>query len=189
MNVKLSSFLISIVVLFGLLGVSHEEQLSLDYYNSTCPQALDIVREVTWRHVAQNFSLAAPLLRLHFQDCFVRVIQVFLSLYNSCSYLLNFVFLYMISTHIYQLEVVVLQILQLKKKKNLSCNYFYKTHEINVLFFFFFFFLILQNIIGHICIIPLKFKMCNILHITFILNYIYVFCITKVCLMNYVLGL
>ena len=85
MNVKLSSFLSSIVVLFGLLGVSHEEQLSLDYYNSTCPQALDIMREVTWRHVAQKFSLAAPLLRLHFQDCFVRVIHVFLSLYNSCS--------------------------------------------------------------------------------------------------------
>ncbi|KAM3707553.1 hypothetical protein ACB098_02G035200 [Castanea mollissima] len=72
MNVKLSSFLISIAVLFGFLGVSHGGKLSLDYYKDTCPQALDIVREVTWKHVEQDLTVAAPLLRLHFHDCFIR---------------------------------------------------------------------------------------------------------------------
>uniref|UniRef100_A0A7N2LWU1 Peroxidase n=1 Tax=Quercus lobata TaxID=97700 RepID=A0A7N2LWU1_QUELO len=72
MNVKLSSFLVSIAVLFGLLGVSNGGKLSLDYYKDTCPQALDIVREVTWKHVEQDLTVAAPLLRLHFHDCFIR---------------------------------------------------------------------------------------------------------------------
>ena len=101
---KLSSFLISIAVLFGLLGVSHGGKLSLDYYKDTCPQALDIVREVTWKHVEQDLTVAAPLLRLHFHDCFIRVIHVFL--------------LYIIHAQIYLYSLLSYIVKKKKKTKN-----------------------------------------------------------------------
>ena len=41
----------------------------------------DIVKEVTWKYVAQDLTLAATLLKLHCQDCFVRVIHACLSIY------------------------------------------------------------------------------------------------------------
>ena len=111
MNVKLSSFLVSIAVLFGLLGVSNGGKLSLDYYKDTCPQALDIVREVTWKHVEQDLTVAAPLLRLHFHDCFIRVIHVFLLYIIHAQ-----IYLYDKSWHIFKYVLVLLS--YIVKKKN-----------------------------------------------------------------------
>uniref|UniRef100_A0A2N9EU85 peroxidase n=1 Tax=Fagus sylvatica TaxID=28930 RepID=A0A2N9EU85_FAGSY len=71
MNISLSSLLIVIAV-FAILGASHGGPLRQDYYRDSCPYVEDIVREVTWKHVAQDLTVAAPLLRLHFHDCFVR---------------------------------------------------------------------------------------------------------------------
>lgn len=91
MNAKLSFLLITTAILaLGLLGVCHGGPLKQNYYKHTCPQALKIVRKVTWKHVAQDLTVAAPLLRLHFHDCFVRVILVSLrnsSLANIVSYI------------------------------------------------------------------------------------------------------
>ncbi|EPS63360.1 hypothetical protein M569_11425 [Genlisea aurea] len=47
--------------------------LSLDYYIETCPSVEEIVRSETERIMSIAPTLAAPLLRLHFHDCFVRV--------------------------------------------------------------------------------------------------------------------
>ena len=74
MNISLSSLLI-IIAVFAILGASHGGPLRQDYYRDSCPYVEDIVREVTWKHVAQDLTVAAPLLRLHFHDCFVRVIS------------------------------------------------------------------------------------------------------------------
>lgn len=47
--------------------------LRVDYYSSTCPNVEAIVLEEMTRALRLAPSLAAPLLRLHFHDCFVRV--------------------------------------------------------------------------------------------------------------------
>ena len=47
--------------------------LKLGFYSSTCPRAEIIVRETVAKYMSKAPSLAAPLLRTHFHDCFVRV--------------------------------------------------------------------------------------------------------------------
>lgn len=44
----------------------------MKYYHKSCDSVNDIVRDITWRKVAENPSFAAKLLRLHYHDCFVR---------------------------------------------------------------------------------------------------------------------
>ena len=48
-------------------------QLEIGFYSKTCPDAEKIVREEMAKIIAAAPSLAGPLLRLHFHDCFVRV--------------------------------------------------------------------------------------------------------------------
>ncbi|EAZ01004.1 hypothetical protein OsI_23038 [Oryza sativa Indica Group] len=48
------------------------DQPRVDYYSETCPNVEAIVREEMERIIAAAPSLAGPLLRLHFHDCFVR---------------------------------------------------------------------------------------------------------------------
>ncbi|CAM0913519.1 unnamed protein product [Alopecurus aequalis] len=47
-------------------------QLEIGFYSKTCPQVEEIVREEMVKIIAAAPSLAGPLLRLHFHDCFVR---------------------------------------------------------------------------------------------------------------------
>ncbi|KAJ3687020.1 hypothetical protein LUZ61_016184 [Rhynchospora tenuis] len=63
--------LISIVPYFLLLS-STRAQLSVDYYSKTCPNAEEIVRKEMIQILKVAPSLAAPFLRIHFHDCFVR---------------------------------------------------------------------------------------------------------------------
>jgi hypothetical protein len=48
-------------------------QLVEGYKNKTCPNVEAIVREEMEKIISAAPSLAGPLLRLHFHDCFVRV--------------------------------------------------------------------------------------------------------------------
>lgn len=44
------------------------------FYDHSCPQAQEIVKSIVAKHVAKETRMAASLLRLHFHDCFVKVI-------------------------------------------------------------------------------------------------------------------
>lgn len=47
--------------------------LKLRFYDESCPKAEKIIFDYVKEHIHHAPSLAAPLLRMHFHDCFVRV--------------------------------------------------------------------------------------------------------------------
>ncbi|XP_076926451.1 peroxidase 27-like [Bidens hawaiensis] len=55
-----------------ILSVANGKGLKLGFYKKTCPKAEAIVKRTTANYISRAPSLAAPLLRLHFHDCFVR---------------------------------------------------------------------------------------------------------------------
>ncbi|KAJ3702828.1 hypothetical protein LUZ61_006533 [Rhynchospora tenuis] len=63
--------LITMVPCFILFRTTRA-QLSVDYYSKTCPNVEDIVRKEMIQILSVAPSLAAPFLRMHFHDCFVR---------------------------------------------------------------------------------------------------------------------
>ncbi|GMH11036.1 hypothetical protein Nepgr_012877 [Nepenthes gracilis] len=56
----------------GLVISTASAQLKLDYYAKSCPRAETIVQNFVSKHIPNAPSLASPLLRMHFHDCFVR---------------------------------------------------------------------------------------------------------------------
>ncbi|KAK6921839.1 hem peroxidase [Dillenia turbinata] len=77
-SLHLSSFLLQTLSLLLMLpsfsfGIySSDPLLSLDYYKSTCPNVLEIVRKEVECAVLSDPRNAAFFVRLHFHDCFVQ---------------------------------------------------------------------------------------------------------------------
>lgn len=63
---------VAITVLIGMFG-SSEAQLQMNFYAKSCPNAEKIISDYIQKHIHNGPSLAAPLIRMHFHDCFVRV--------------------------------------------------------------------------------------------------------------------
>ena len=63
-------FLASLLVFSLFYGAN---ALSLDYYAKTCPKAEEAVTEAVKKATANDRTVPAALLRMHFHDCFVRV--------------------------------------------------------------------------------------------------------------------
>ena len=65
-----------LVLLLAAVAPVHgydKPRLRVGFYKHSCPDAEAIVREVVTKAVEDDLTVMAPLLRLHFHDCFVRV--------------------------------------------------------------------------------------------------------------------
>lgn len=66
------SYIISINVILSLFTYANSQNLELGFYNKSCPKAEKIISDFVKDHISNAPSLASPLLRMHFHDCFVR---------------------------------------------------------------------------------------------------------------------
>ncbi|EYU28923.1 hypothetical protein ABFS82_12G084700 [Erythranthe guttata] len=68
----LHGLILAICTSLSILHASEGPTLTLDYYKSTCPTILEIVRKEMECAVLSDPRNAALILRLHFHDCFVQ---------------------------------------------------------------------------------------------------------------------
>ncbi|XP_042391198.1 peroxidase 64-like [Zingiber officinale] len=61
-----------LLILFTISLVVSGNALCIDYYAKTCPDAELAVTEVVKKAIANDNTVPAALLRLHFHDCFIR---------------------------------------------------------------------------------------------------------------------
>ncbi|PIA55872.1 hypothetical protein AQUCO_00700296v1 [Aquilegia coerulea] len=86
MAVSMTTFMLFSVLVFAPLCLSHKSNggyLYPQYYDHSCPKALEIVKSVVAKAVAKETRMAASLLRLHFHDCFVKGCDASVLLDNS----------------------------------------------------------------------------------------------------------
>ncbi|KAG5607176.1 hypothetical protein H5410_028668 [Solanum commersonii] len=67
---NISFLLVLVIVPFVLIGMS-SAQLTSNFYNSSCPNILSIIKTAVNSAIAKESRMGASLLRLHFHDCFV----------------------------------------------------------------------------------------------------------------------
>ncbi|MED6211498.1 NAD(+) salvage pathway protein [Stylosanthes scabra] len=64
------SFIVSALV-FAIVASNGLSELTADYYENSCPNALSTIKSVVEAAVQKERRMGASLLRLHFHDCFV----------------------------------------------------------------------------------------------------------------------
>lgn len=72
-NMRAKCLVIVCVIVCSLCCVKSD--LELGFYDNSCPNAEKIIQDYVKKHIANAPSFAAALLRMHFHDCFVRVIS------------------------------------------------------------------------------------------------------------------
>lgn len=72
MTITLKFFSFLILQIF-ILEVANFQGVKVGFYKKTCPNVEAIVKETTTQYGFLAPTMAAPLLRMHFHDCFVRV--------------------------------------------------------------------------------------------------------------------
>ncbi|CAI9299447.1 unnamed protein product [Lactuca saligna] len=68
----ISLLVLQLLYLAFVFTSANGSYLKLGFYQKTCPNVEAIVAKVTADHISVAPSLAAPLLRMHFHDCFIR---------------------------------------------------------------------------------------------------------------------
>ncbi|GMI98786.1 RARE COLD INDUCIBLE GENE 3, PEROXIDASE 3 [Hibiscus trionum] len=66
------AFVLLCMLVFGVVGTCHGNNLTKHYYRHTCHDAEMIIKNATEKSVSLNPALPAKFLRMHFHDCFVR---------------------------------------------------------------------------------------------------------------------
>lgn len=71
-------YLLAAAVLFAFVldESSSQAQLTPDFYNTTCPNASNIILGVLQNAFNSDIRITASLIRLHFHDCFVNVLAL-----------------------------------------------------------------------------------------------------------------
>lgn len=68
--------LLSLVAMIFSSSVMHSSNaLSSNHYHQTCPNAESMITKVVRKGIVNDKTVPAALLRMHFHDCFVRVIK------------------------------------------------------------------------------------------------------------------
>jgi peroxidase len=62
-----------LLLVLAAVALSCGDALSLDLYDESCPEAEAAVTAAVRQAMANDRTVAAGLLRMHFHDCFVRV--------------------------------------------------------------------------------------------------------------------
>lgn len=74
------------------------DALSLNYYDKTCPSVESIITNTVKEAFAEDKTVPAAVLRMHFHDCFIRVLNLALltlpAYFNLMSSCVNFMFVY-----------------------------------------------------------------------------------------------
>ncbi|KAI5340355.1 PREDICTED: peroxidase [Prunus dulcis] len=68
----ISVLLLQLLLVLLASDFSNGQKLKVGFYHKTCPNLETIVAKTTQHYISRAPTLAAPLLRLHFHDCFVR---------------------------------------------------------------------------------------------------------------------
>lgn len=63
---------LNLIIIFSVVSTTGKS-LSLNYYAKTCPNVEFIVAKAVKDATARDKTVPAALLRMHFHDCFVRV--------------------------------------------------------------------------------------------------------------------
>lgn len=67
------AIVVILMFFFATIFMQCQAQLSLTFYDSTCPNALSTIRTSIRQAVSRERRMAGSLIRLHFHDCFVQV--------------------------------------------------------------------------------------------------------------------
>ncbi|CAN0892665.1 Peroxidase 22 [Linum grandiflorum] len=67
----LSAIVVATSMMLLTIGVPSNAQLTPTFYNTTCPEVTNIVRQVLQNFAFTDPRIGASLMRLHFHDCFV----------------------------------------------------------------------------------------------------------------------
>lgn len=66
-----NSLILLIIIFPFLVGMSSAQSLSANFYSSSCPNVLSVIKTAVDSAVSNEARMGASLLRLHFHDCFV----------------------------------------------------------------------------------------------------------------------
>ncbi|PON68768.1 Peroxidase [Parasponia andersonii] len=67
-----SFVLLQLLLVLSAFDSGNADGLKLGFYERTCPSAESVITKTTHQYISREPTLAAPLLRLNFHDCFVR---------------------------------------------------------------------------------------------------------------------